>query len=96
MRIHDAYTKLDRPTRADGPANADALGTRAKDAGRTAPGNNTTSASTNVTFSARAQELSSMADPSAAKVSALREQLKNGSFRVDAHAIASKLIGDDT
>jgi len=96
MRIHDAYTKLDRPTRADGPVNAGGIGARAKDAGRAVPGNSTTSASTNVTFSARAQELSSMADPSAAKVSALREQLKNGTFRVDAHAIASKLLGDDT
>jgi flagellar biosynthesis anti-sigma factor FlgM len=93
MRIHDAYTKLDRPTAADGPAAAAGeAGTRAKDAARSAAG---TQVSTSVTLSARARELSAAASPSTAKVAALREQLQRGELKVDAHAIAAKLVGVD-
>jgi flagellar biosynthesis anti-sigma factor FlgM len=95
MRISDAYTKLDRPTRTDGPANAGEVGTRAKESGRSATGSGA-AVSTSVTLSARAQELASMADPSAARVSALRDKMSRGELRVDAQAIASKLIGEDT
>jgi negative regulator of flagellin synthesis FlgM len=93
MRIRDAYTKLDTPVRADGPKSAEA-GARAKEAGRAAAGS-AAAGSTSVTLSARAQELSATSESSAARVSALREQLKNGTFRVDAQAIAQKLVGDD-
>ena len=92
MRIHDAYTKLDRPTAADGPAAAGGPATRAKDAARSAAG---TPVSTSVTLSARAQELSAAASQSNAKVTALREQLQRGELKVDAHAIAAKLVGVD-
>jgi flagellar biosynthesis anti-sigma factor FlgM len=92
MRIRDAYTKLDRPTRAEGPA---AAGTRAKDAGHSAPAAKAESASTNVSLSARAQELASRATAETGKVAALREQVKSGQLRVDARAIASKMMGDE-
>jgi len=94
MRIHDTYTKHDRATRAEGPVAGEKVGHGAKDAARASHTTGNT-ASTSVTFSPRARELASLADPSAARVSALREQLQRGELRVDAHAIASKLIGDD-
>ena len=93
MRIHDAYTKLDRPTAADGAAapKGDAA-TRAKDAARSGA---STSVNTSVTLSARARELSAASATSTAKVAALREQLQRGELKVDAHAIAAKLVGVD-
>lgn len=93
MRIHDAYTKLDRPIAADGPAAAGDAGTRAaKDASRSAAG---TPVSTSVTLSSRARELSASASQSTAKVTALREKLQRGELEVDADAIAAKLVGVD-
>jgi flagellar biosynthesis anti-sigma factor FlgM len=53
--------------------------------------------STSVTLSARAQELSAKTDPArSARVSALREQVQNGTFKIDAQSIAGKLVGDDS
>lgn len=94
MRIHDAYTKLNGPTRTDAAAVARDAGARAKDAGRAAtPGE----VSTSVNLSARAQELSARTDPArSARVSALREQVQNGTFKIDARSIAAKLVGDDS
>ena len=94
MRIHDAYTKLNAPTRTDAMSSTRDAAARAKDAGRAAtPGD----VSTSVTLSARAQELSAKTDPArSARVSALRDQVQNGSFRVDAQSIAAKLVGDDS
>lgn len=90
MRIRDAYTKLDRPARAEGAAND------TSDAGRAAPAVTTGPASTNVSLSARAHELASIAGAETGKVAALREQLRTGQLRVDARAIASKVVGDDS
>ncbi len=94
MRIHDAYTKLNGPTRTDATAGTPNAAGRAKDAGRAAP---TGDASTKVVLSARAQELSTRMDPArSARVTALREQVQNGTFKIDAQSIAAKLMGDDS
>lgn len=94
MRIHDAYTKLNGPTRTDATAGARDAAARAKDAGRAATPDDV---STSVTLSARAQELSAKTDPArSARVSALRDQVHNGTFRIDAQSIAAKLMGDDS
>lgn len=92
MRIHNAYTLLDRPTRTDATTGTPDAKGRANGAGGTArPGE----VSTSVALSPRARELSAQSDPSAARVSALREQIQRGELRIDANAIAAKLIGDD-
>jgi flagellar biosynthesis anti-sigma factor FlgM len=95
MRIHDAYTKLNGPTRTDATSGTRDASGRAKDAGaaRQAPGE----PSTSVVLSARAQELSAQTDPArSARVSALREQIQGGTFKIDPQAIAAKLVGDDS
>jgi flagellar biosynthesis anti-sigma factor FlgM len=94
MRIHDAYTKLNGPTRTDATTGTRDAAARAKDAGRAAvPGE----VSTSVVLSARAQELSAQTDPArSARVSALRDQIQGGTFKVDPQSIAAKLIGDDS
>lgn len=85
MRIHDAYTKLDRAHRVG-------------DAPKAAVGSATTSESaagaTHVKVSLRARDLSALASPRAAKVDALRAQLERGELHVDASAITAKLLGD--
>jgi flagellar biosynthesis anti-sigma factor FlgM len=93
MRIHDAYTKLDGATRINGAASkGDTAASRgAKDAGASS----SSSASMSVTLSAKARELSGLADPSSARIAALRDQVKRGEFKIDADAIAKKLVGDD-
>jgi|GEM_PF-2942690 len=95
MRIHDAYTKLNGPTRTDATAGARGAAAGAKEAASRAavPGE----VSTSVTLSARAQELSAQTDPArSARVTALREQVQNGTFKIDAQSIAAKLVGDDS
>ena len=94
MRIHDAYTKLNGPTRTDATAGTRDAAARTKDAGRAAtPGD----VSTSVTLSARALELSAKTDPTrSARVSALRDQVQNCTFKIDARSIAAKLVGDDS
>ncbi len=94
MRIHDAYTKLNGPTRTDAATGTRDAAARAKNAGRpAAPGD----VSTSVTLSARAQELSAKTDPArSARVSALRDQVLNGTFKIDPQSIAAKLVGDDS
>lgn len=94
MTIRDTYVKLDRATSTDGPAPAGEGANRPSPTGRTTTG--ITAPSTRVTLSPRAHELARMADPSAARVSALREQISSGGLRVDARAIASKLLGGDS
>ena len=94
MRIHDAYTKLNGPTRTDAMAGTRDAAARAKDAGRAGPAGDV---STSVTLSARAQELEAKTDPTrSARVSALRDQVQNGTFRIDAQSIAATLMGDDS
>jgi flagellar biosynthesis anti-sigma factor FlgM len=94
MRIHDAYTKLNGPTRTDAATGTRDTAARAKDAGRAATPHDV---STSVSLSARAQELSAKTDPArSARVAALREQVQNGTFTIDAHAIAGKLVGEDS
>jgi flagellar biosynthesis anti-sigma factor FlgM len=94
MRIHDADTTLDGPTRTDATAATPGGSGRAKDAGRAAASRG--DVSTTVVLSARAQELSAQTDPArSARVSALREQFQRGELRIDTHAIAAKLVGDD-
>ena len=98
MRIHDAYTKLVRPQDAAGTAagrGPEAAGGSA--AGRAAPEDAppAAGAATRVSVSGRAQTLAAEHAPSSAKVAALREEIGNGTFRIDAGAIAARLIGDD-
>jgi len=98
MRIHDAYTKLDRPRDAAGTAagrgpeaaGQGAAGRAASDVAPPAAGD-----ATRVSVSSRAQELASAHGPASAKVAALREKIADGTFRIDAGAIAARLIGDD-
>jgi flagellar biosynthesis anti-sigma factor FlgM len=92
MRIHDAYTKQDRAVRAEGPLKNREAGARAPDIrGSGATGG--ASDATNVIVSARAKELLATAQPSGARVDALRAQIKNGTFKVDAQSIAHALVG---
>jgi flagellar biosynthesis anti-sigma factor FlgM len=95
MRIHDAYTKLNGPTRTDATNGTRDAGARAKDAG--AAGKATGEVSTSVVLSARAQELSAKTDPArSARVTALRAQVQAGTFKIDPQSIAAKLVGDDS
>ena len=92
MRIHDAYTKQDRAVRAEGPRAARPAASGSADARATAATGG--SLATNVTVSARARELSASAEPTGARVDALRAQIKNGTFKVDARSIAAHLVGE--
>jgi flagellar biosynthesis anti-sigma factor FlgM len=93
MRIHDAYTGLNGPTRSGGASATGEVGKGAKEgAARAADA----ASSTNVKLSAKAVALADLADPGSAKIDALRERVRNGTLRVDAHAIASKLLGGDS
>ena len=51
--------------------------------------------SVKVSVSAKAKELASQSQIDEAKVSRLREQISSGQFKVDARAIAQKLVGED-
>lgn len=51
--------------------------------------------SVKVNVSAKARELASQSQIDEAKVSRLREQIASGQFKVDARAIATKLVGED-
>lgn len=94
MRIQDAYTKLDRTAGPAGPAKTTT--TTATDASKgSAAGAHAEGAATHVALSPRAQALAASADPSAARVDALRAQIARGELQVDARAIAAKLVGDD-
>lgn len=95
MRIHDAYTKLDR---TGGGAGV----TKGREASAGGKGASSASGSTavggqgvEVAVSSRARELASASEASAARVSALRERIARGDFAIDAHAIAAKLVGSD-
>lgn len=53
-----------------------------------------TADSVKVNVSAKAKALSDQNKVDEAKVARLREQVSNGSFKVDARAIATKLVGE--
>jgi flagellar biosynthesis anti-sigma factor FlgM len=92
MRIHDAYTKQGRPVGAEGSR---AIGSKTKEPGVGSASGAAGSVATNVTVSARAKELAAGAEPSAARVDALRGQIRAGTFKVDAQSIAKNLVGAD-
>ncbi|MBS2012277.1 MAG: flagellar biosynthesis anti-sigma factor FlgM [Deltaproteobacteria bacterium] len=99
MRIHDAYTKLDRT--AGGPGvtkgrEATGAGKSPASAGGASHATGAKAEGVEVAVSSRARELAAAADVSAARVSALRERIAAGSFSIDAHGIAAKLVGSDT
>lgn len=88
MRITDRYQALmnrvgTNPTR---PAGKVERAGSARDARGPAAGR-----LLDVNVSARAHELAS----SAARLDALRDAVRNGTYRVDAHAIAARLVGLD-
>ena len=98
MRIQDAYTKLDRAALTGGPAKAREVGAGSQPkAGGAGNAGATGAAGTgvDVKMSSRARELAEASEASSAKVSALREKIQNGTFNIDAHAIAAKLVGSD-
>lgn len=51
--------------------------------------------SVKVNVSAKAKELASQSQVDEAKVARLKEQISNGQFKIDARAIAHKLVGED-
>lgn len=97
MRIHDAYTKLDRTIGgtnvAKGAGTTGAAGP-GKSSG-TAGAGGTVSQGVEVAVSSRARELASASDASAVRVSVLRDRIARGEFTIDAKAIAGKLVGAD-
>ncbi|MBX3186772.1 MAG: flagellar biosynthesis anti-sigma factor FlgM [Labilithrix sp.] len=88
MRIHDAYTKLDRAAIAARAGNAKAADKGVTDAG----GAGSAEGATRVNVSARARDLSAEASSRSAKVEALQARMKRGDLRVDADAIAARLL----
>jgi anti-sigma28 factor (negative regulator of flagellin synthesis) len=82
MRIHDAYTKLDRLDR--GAVRHPGVGATKSDT-RTSDA----SVASTVKISAEAVSLSA---PSA-RVSELKDRVQRGAFAIDASAIAAKLTG---
>jgi anti-sigma28 factor (negative regulator of flagellin synthesis) len=95
MRITDRYQSLmDRSAGAKGAATSAAA--KAQQAERAAEstraeGSHKTSDVMQVNVSARARELSA----GAARLTELREAVQNGTFKVDADAIAARLVGED-
>lgn len=51
--------------------------------------------SVKVNVSAKAREMSQKATVDEAKVARLKDQIEKGEFKVDARAIAAKIVGDD-
>lgn len=98
MRIHDAYTKLDRTvggtnvTKGAGTTGAAGAG---KSSGTASTGGTSVSQGVEVAVSSRARELASASDASAVRVSVLRDRIARGEFTIDAKAIAGKLVGAD-
>jgi anti-sigma28 factor (negative regulator of flagellin synthesis) len=93
MRITDRYQNLmDRPGAAgarpvDKAAHESTQARAAAGAAKTAKAG----AAIQVNVSARAQELAA----GAARLEELKASIKDGSFKVDADAIAAKLVGDE-
>lgn len=86
MRIHDAYTRLDRTAlRSERAVDSPR-------ASRSAPSGD----GVRIAVSAEARVLAERADLGAnARVAALREQIASGGYHVDAGAIAARLVGGD-
>ena len=85
MRIQDRYERLLPQTVAPSAAAGGAKGKAPAASGAHVTGR----ASVEVSLSARAQELSS----GASRVDELRAAIQAGTFRVDAFAIAERLVG---
>lgn len=98
MRIHDAYTKLERTggatNVAKGTSTTGAAGA-GKGAGASSTSGTSVSQGVEVAVSSRARELAAASEASVARVSALRERIARGDFAIDANAIAAKLVGGD-
>ena len=95
MRISDAYSRLGNSgVRADKAAETKVK----KDSGATpaAAPNPASGDATKVALSARAVALSHAADVSQnPRVAALRDQVRNGTLKIDAGKIASALLGGE-
>lgn len=92
MRIADAYSKLsiDKPTVTGAQA---AKGAERVKAGGTSK-NESHGEAVKVTVSAQARELANQAAQTfdAGKVDRLRSSMSDGSYKVDAHAIAARIV----
>jgi anti-sigma28 factor (negative regulator of flagellin synthesis) len=87
MRISDRYQSVESAQRAAKAAPVASTSKAAPAAGTT----DGTSGILDVHVSAQAQELSARA----AGVEQLKQQVQNGTFKVDPDAIAAKLVGGD-
>lgn len=89
MRIRDAYTKLDPAVTVATPnRSAKADDTKAAKAASGAD-----RAAATVKVSSRARELAARLDSPA--LASLRERIGNGTYKVDAKAIAERLVGGE-
>ncbi len=95
MRIHDAYTKLDRTGGGTGVTKGREASAGGKGASSTSSSAAAGGQGVEVAVSSRARELASASEASLARVSALREKIASGNFSIDAHGIAAKLVGSD-
>ncbi len=84
MRIHDA-----NPTTVTRTTAKDLAGPKAKSTAEASSASSAAGATT-VSLSAKAQELAS----GSARVDALRAKIQDGTYKVDAQAIANKLVGE--
>ncbi len=97
MRIHDAYTRLDRTGVRTDKADGTGKAVGKKEAPLPAPTvTGGKGEATTVALSSRAVALASAADVSQnPRVAALRDQVRSGTLAVDAGKIASALLGGD-
>lgn len=95
MRIHDAYTKLDRTGGGAGVTKGRETAAGGKGASSTSGSPAVGGQGVEVAVSSRARELASASEASLARVSLLREKIASGRFSIDAHGIAAKLVGSD-
>lgn len=92
MKITDRYQNLLEHVGPSKSAAAKAVEKAAEAGGAAKSGPEVPSDALSVNVSAKAQEISKTR---AARVDELRASIANGTFKVDAKAIAAKLVGDD-
>ncbi len=85
MRIQDAYRSTIDPT----SARASQTGAKPAASSETSSGTN----ASEVAMSDKARELASVGAKDSMRIDALRSSIQNGTFKIDAHAIATKLVG---
>jgi flagellar biosynthesis anti-sigma factor FlgM len=88
MRVTDAY----RPQVESSPAAKEAAAPTTSSAeGAAGHGRD----SVKLQVSDKARELALSAQKDEARIEKLRQSIADGTFKVDAHAIAAKIVGDD-